>query len=174
MRMRRKSATVAVAVAMIAGMGGTGGAMAADGDDSPEVVVIGDRTFGPEDGLVVESGEVTLARGRSRTATPMSPEVFSRGTSYASTNHPTPITYVGKSRAMANIYSSLRVIRASFKYTRDGNDVISWQNSNASVSSSCTWSAGAVKSHTVYDNLLPGTPITRFRYDFVSISPAVC
>jgi len=174
MRMRRKSATVAVAVAMIVGMGWTGTAMAADRDDSPEAVVIGDRTYGPEDGLVVESGEVALARTRPGTVTPMAAKVFSRGTSYASTNHPTFISYVGKSRAMANIYSSLRVVRASFKYSRGGNDVISWQHSNASVSSSCTWSAGAENSHTVFDSLDPNAPLTKFHYDFVSISPQVC
>lgn len=174
MRMRRTSAIVAVAVAMAAGLVGTDAAMAADPSDSPGVVVIGDRTFGPEDGLVIESGQVALGPTQPGMVSPMAATVFTRGTSYASTDHPTIISYVGKSRAMANIYNSQRVIRASYKYTRGDGDAIGWQHSNAVANANCTWTAGAENSHTVFDNLLPGTPVTTFHHDFVFLNPQAC
>lgn len=169
--MRTKKFAVATAVLAGIGLVTAPGAVA---DDTSDPVVIGDRTFGAEDGLVIESGTVTLSPTRAGTVTPMAVTKYSRGSSYSQTDHPTIISYVGKSRAMANIYGGQRVIRASFKYVRGDSDVISWQHSSASLGSGCSWAAGAEKSRTVYDSLLPNAPVTRFRYDFAYINPQVC
>lgn len=130
-------------------------------------------TFGPEDGLVFQSGIVQLGSGGTA-GQAFDATVFWRGSSYASTDHPSPLAYNARSRAMANIWQERRVIRASFKYVRGGNDVISWQHSNAVVSGVCTWSSGPRETHSVWDSLNPNAPKTEFRYNFALVSRGAC
>lgn len=145
---------------------------------APQQVEIDGRIYGPEDGLVVESGSMVLD-GRDRASETSAAGILNltqvnRGSSYVSTDHPTFASYVGRARAMANIYSGNRVIRAGFVYRRDGNDVISWQYSNATVGSSCNWSGGAERKYTVFDSMNPSAPTTTWHYSFSLVNPNIC
>lgn len=172
--MSRKSSPVIIgAIAMTMVVGNVGAASASTDEVEGPVAVVNGRTFTAADGLVVQSGSVLLNQRSSGAVRSFAPTFFYRGTSYASTEEKLQIAYQGKARAMANVYQGSRVIQAKFKYTRT-NDVISWQSSNAVVGNACNWSAGATKSHTVYDDLNPGAPKTRFRYDFSLISRNIC
>lgn len=172
---------ILVAIGAMALVGTPANADDADPSEVPnaEEVEINGRTYGPEDGLVVEGGSVILDRQDVESESPNSaalraPTTFTRGTSYVSTDHPTPFTYEGKARAMANIYNGLRVIRAEFVYKRGGQPVIAPQHSDAIVDSSCNWSAGPEEGHTVIDSMDPNAPVTTFHYDFTSINPSIC
>ncbi len=169
MRIQRRITAAFVGAAVTVGGGGALGAVAVEPE--PTEIVISGKTFGPEDGLFHESGSVDVSPSTGIGTQAVT--TYWRGTSYASTDHYTDITYYGAARARANIYNGNRVVTAKFKYTRVG-DVISWQTSSASVNSSCAWSAGPEKSRTVYDSLDPDAPTTKFRYDFAFVSRSAC
>lgn len=146
---------------------------------SPQQVEIDGRTYGPEDGLVVESGSMALRRHShalepSAAASLLSVTRRTRGSSYVSTDHPTFISYVGRARAMANIYGGKRVVQAGFVYRRGGENVVSWQYSNATNGGGCSWSAGNERKKTVYDSLNPNAPTTTWHYSFSMINPGIC
>lgn len=91
---------------------------------------------------------------------------FTRGASYSRVTERWQLWYDGESRAFGNSYGAGFVIRASFKWTRDGESLTRWYNSNASGASGCSWSAGPEETHTIRDTYDPFAPETRFRYDF--------
>lgn len=103
----------------------------------------------------------------------MSTTTFPRGTSYVSTEHNTPFTYIGRARAMGNTWNSQRVTRASFVYRRGGQNVIGWQRAYAGISN-CTWPAGPETKKTVWDSFQIGAPKTTFHYEFYYLHPSAC
>lgn len=169
---RNKSRLIIGAIAATMVLGNVGAATAATSETAGPAVVVDGRLFTATDGLTVQSGSVLLNRS-SRAARTFGKTTFTRGSSYASTEEKFQLAYEGKARAMANIYNGQRVIQAKFKYSRT-SDVISWQTSNASSGSSCYWTAGSAKSKTVWDDLNPSAPKTRFHYDFSLINRQVC
>ncbi|MGF1648460.1 MAG: hypothetical protein ACFCVF_16290 [Kineosporiaceae bacterium] len=155
-----------IAGLMIAGLTPTATADAVEESD----IVIDGRTYGPEDGLVVEEGELPLDSAGGATLRNVS---YDWGSSYARSRERLQYWYDGSAYAAGNRYGSERIIRVGFKYTRDGADLISWRYSNAR-SSNCTWSGGSVATATVRDTLDPNAPPTRFRYSTSRINPNVC
>lgn len=144
--------------------------------DSPQPPVsdVDGRTFSSADGLVREESEVSAARAHSGNAAPAAVTRYSRGTSWAATNHYLLVGYTGESLAAGNVYTSTqRVIAASFKYTRDGKDVIGWQTSRAKQSG-CSWTAGDKARKSITDSLGWNDAVTKFRYSFDYIHPAAC
>lgn len=81
---------------------------------------------------------------------------------------------IGSAKAYANVWNGSRVIQASFKYTRGGQDVIGWQRSSATVNSSCTWSPGQTRSRAIADSLNPRAPKTVWRYSWATLPPQAC
>lgn len=176
---RRLVALAVGATLFFAGSPASAEDVRSDEVEDPQEVEIDGRTYGPEDGLVVESGSMVL-EGHDR-ASETSEAValqgltqVNRGSSYVSTDHPNPAWYTGRARAMANIYSGNRVVGAGFVYRRGGNDVIGWQYSSATVGSSCNWSAGPEKKKTAFDDPNPNAPVTTWHYSFSMIDPRVC
>ena len=155
-----------------------GGTTAVAQDEVPPEVVVGDHVFGPEDGLRIGSGSTLLtsrlSRGPSLAGTmAMAMTKYTRGKTWVSTDHPTAVSYQGAAEAWGNVYNGARYIRASFKYTRNGADLIAWQSSTAKQTG-CTWSGGPLVVKTVMDSLDPNAPVTAFRYDFASMPPTAC
>ncbi len=134
----------------------------------PKTTTIDGRTYGPEDGLVIETGEVP-AHSLTRATT-----TFTKGTSYVSNTETLQLKYTGRARAMANIYNDQRVIAAKFRYTRDGVDLTGWVTSNAKAGQPCSWQAGPEVSKSVNDSLNPNAPKTKFNYSFTLIGRGVC
>jgi hypothetical protein len=145
------------------------------------MVMINGRTFGPKDGLTIETGEIALSGGAApaRTAAQLgtSDALFgasttSWGSSYASTSESAQLRYTGKAYAAANIYSSKRIIDVCFQYKRAGKDLTGWVCSSAD-SSSGKWVPGKVASKSIWDTLNPTAPKTTFYYRKTMINPNV-
>lgn len=152
---------------------GAHSAFADEGAPADREFVIGDRVFGPEDGLAVEE-HVIPAGSSPRAARPMGVTKYSKGSSWVSTNHYLQFWYTGRAQAMGNRYSSKgRVIAAGFKYSRGGKDLISWKYSRAKQVG-CQWRKGPVVQATVNDSLGWNDPKTKFHYNFITIHPNIC
>lgn len=183
-RTRPTAARAAAIVLVVAAMTTAGVALAEE--PAGPTARIGTRVFGADDGLTSERGEVVLGPVRNsltpnkRGATPQGwtfskTATFRRGTSYAKTTETVQLKYTGRSRAMANVYTSTkRVIRASFKYSRGGRNLISWRHSNANLSGACSWTAGSEVSKSVWDSLNPFADPTKFHFDFLYLHPDAC
>ena len=114
---KRKLVTAVITVAL-AGVPGVASAATTGGSslpDSPGQVVINGRTFGPEDGLVTETGVITLsggvpsARVTTQSEASTASSILSKtsktswGASYASSTETAQLRYTGKAYAAANI-----------------------------------------------------------------------
>lgn len=166
----------ALVMALAAGMLLTGTAAVAQEDAPPPEVAVGDHVYGPEDGVRIESGSTLLQSAFSQTrylAARSGSTKYTRGKTWVSTEHPNDLSYMGAAEAWGNVYQKSCYIRASFKYTRNGADLIGWQSSTAKQTG-CTWSGGPLVTKTVMDSLDPNAPQTKFRYDFVSMPSTVC
>lgn len=132
------------------------------------------QTYGPEDGLAVETGVIPIgAAPAPGTVTAMSTySSWYWGTSYVSTVQSYELRYFGEAYAAANIYNGKRVIQACFQYRRSGVAVSSWICSNARSTGS-SWSAGPVVNKMVYDSLNPVANPTTFHYKTYSVAPGV-
>lgn len=108
---------------------------APDTGPPPGISDVDGRVFGAADGYASEQGEVDATGTAVGGVSTMAVQRYTKGTSWAATNHYLLVGYTGESQAYGNVYSSTqRVISASFKYTRDGKDVIGWQTSRAKQS----------------------------------------
>lgn len=167
---RRRRMRTAAALACLISLG-TAPALAAPAtEDAPEpgISAVDGRVFSAADGYASEQAEVN-ASGNSRAVTR-----YTKGTSWAATNHYLLVAYTGEAQAYGNVFSSTqRVISASFKYSRNGSNVIGWQTSHA-AQSGCSWSAGTKARKSITDSLGLNDKVTKFHYDFGTVHPSVC
>lgn len=176
----RTLATVVVAASLMSTPAASSAATAGDNGltvNSQDRVVVNGRSYGPEEGLVVEEGEVTLTSKAASTAgkgdvSTYGTSTFKWGSSYTSSTESLQLKYTGKAYAAANVYSSKRIIQVCFRYTRGNKNVTGWICSNASTSGS-RWVPGKVASKSIWDSLNPSAPKTVFHYKKAMIDPRV-
>lgn len=177
-----------------------GAAIAAGGDpgegDADGTVTIDGRTFGPEDGLVIDPGSATVSGPRAtspriatdtaRSSGAVTPQIgtgdltkYSWGTSYASSQESNFLWYYAKARAMANLYSSKRVVAVTVGYSLCRNDGSRYNSprvtSNASSNGSRWYADSTERVLKVSDNATaPSTCKTLFnKHDASLISPNI-
>lgn len=142
-------------------------------------VTVGGRTYGPAEGLEVQSGEIELtgtgngavAASQLEAAT-LAGKTYTWGSSYASTTERVQLRYTGRAFAAANVYGGKRIIQVCFKYRRDGRDVSPRKCSQAS-SATGKWVSGRVASYSIWDTLDPFAAKTTFSYSTSRIDPRV-
>lgn len=142
-------------------------ALASSSDDpTGTTVVIGDREYGPADGVEVESGDFpTLNSG------PYGENLsIFWGLSYVREYEQQQIRHTGTAHAHGDVYQGKRTIRVSFRFYR-GSTEFPWKHADA-VYSGGSWKAATTTS-TVYDSLIPGAGnTTKMRYNRVTVSPS--
>lgn len=170
MKIVKKGLVAAFAAAIL--VCGSATAASAAPAEAGDTVVIDGRTFGAAEGLERGSGSFA-ANGSSGGFVVFAADVTSWGSSYVSNDHPSILHFVGKAYAAGNVHGGKRFIQTSFKYTRGGADIISWQRSNAKING-CSWSAGSVVQKSVGDSLGWNDPKTHFRWDYATVAPQAC
>lgn len=177
MRRIAKYWPVALLLLLTAWTSGAGSAVAAPVAIG-STVSLGGRTFGPEDGVVVETQQVELRPGGEPVVVEwpsgsglITPQA-TWGSSYATSTETAQLYYTGRAKAAANVYSGKRIVSVCFWYSRGGTRLIPNQCSNARTSGS-RWVAGPEVSKGVWDTLDPDAPRTIFNISTMRIGPGV-
>ncbi len=156
-------------------------AIADDDSSTSGTVEVGDRKFGPADGVSVttESFEITPGTGATvgvRYSTSPTPGMITPlatwGTSYANSTEYAYLFYHGVAKAAGNVFSGERIIKVCIQYTRSGVAVADKRCSSASSSGSSWLSGSEVESWASDSPELVGPP-TVFNIETTRINPTI-
>lgn len=147
---------------------------------TPKTVVIDGRTYGPKDGLQVDtyqcgtesgSAEVGIVFSDTPQATGSITPMATWGSSYAiSTEWLNQLGYDGKAKADANIFQGKRIIQVCMWYMRNNQNVSPTVCSTA-ASLGGSWMSGPEKRMSVEDSKGLNDPKTVFHMSTVRITP---
>jgi hypothetical protein len=140
-------------------------------------VTVGDRVFGPEDGVEVTTESFEVEPGGDAVGrwyeTPTDPAARANwGASYAYTNEIAQLLYRGYGYAAANVFESKRIVGVCFWWTRGGSRLSPDTCSNA-WSTGSAWRPGLEVGRDQWDTLDPNAPPTVFNIRTTRISPNV-
>jgi hypothetical protein len=144
-------------------------------------VKVGDREFGPSDGVTTttESFEITPGTGSTVgvnwASTPKKGQVGTLATwgqSYATSTEYVQFFYRGAAKAAANVYYNERIVQVCIQYTRNGVGVADRRCSIASSNGS-SWYAGPEVLSYAADDVGTYAPRTVFNISTTRINPNV-
>ena len=172
MNVRRVLATTGAAL-MMASLGVT----AAHADSTPEnpavTIVVDGQTLGAEEGLTqsVESFEIVPGSGDVGATYPSdgATQRTAWGASYATSQEVAYVSYVGRAKAAANVYSGLRIVRVCFWYTQ-GSRTSQHYCADATFSGG-SWSASPEVTGSFNDSLGLNDPHSVFHIETSRIDP---
>ena len=163
-------------VALLAG-GSVPNASAAPGHrDTDDTAVVSGLTYGPKDGLEVDTQQFVITPGEGPVGVTYGPEgditpMQTWGSSYAISTETLQLWYDGKAKAAGNVYDGKRIIQACFWYSRGGSAVSSKKCSSAYEVGKGLWASGAEVTDRVMDDLNPVAPPTIFNVQTTRITP---
>jgi hypothetical protein len=152
---------------------------------SPTVEIDG-RTYGPLEGLEIETRSVEIKPGSgpivavfggptaadTETGSESVVPLITWGSSYAITVESWQFFYDGRAKAAANIYSSKRIIQVCIWYERAGAVISAKRCSNADGNTG-TWRPGPEVTVSATDSLGLFDPPTEFKWSRVLINPGL-
>lgn len=146
---------------------------------SEDFTAVNGRTFGPDDGVVVDHVQFELSTGSGPAGVVYGsshPDGFGPmatwGSSYAISTEKFQLYYEGKARAAANVFQGKRIIKVCFWYSRGGQVLTSTTCSNA-VAGPTYWASGPEVTDGVWDTLDWNAPKTIFNISTTRIDPDV-
>lgn len=177
-RWQREAFVAAASLALVATIAGAGTAYANDPDsDDPPTLTIDGHTYGPEDGLQIDTESFVVSAGGGDIGVvfedPNDEGTAGRtswGSSYAYSTEILQLGYQGYAKAGANVYSGLRIVEVCFWYTRGGVRLTPTTCSDAYFNGG--WNAGAEVQRGVDDTLDPWAPQTVFNISTARIDPS--
>lgn len=175
--------SMAIAAVVAAGMTfvATPAFASASSTSNGETVVVGGRTFGPEDGVETTTESYTITPGSGETVgsqypTDPVPGKFQTkatwGASYATSDEYVQYFYRGKAKAAANVYSGKRIIKVCIQYTRNGKGVADKRCSSA-TSNGSSWTAGPETTSNATDATYVSGPRTIFNISTTRVDPGI-
>jgi hypothetical protein len=152
--------------------------------NQPTTVVINGRTFGPKDGLKIETFQFELQDGSGPvgvvfgdtpnepgTVTPLDATYW--GTSYAISTEDLFLFYTGRAKAAANVYNGKRFVQVCIWYYREGDGIVGAKVCSNATDTGYQWLPGTEVVTTATDTPIPWAPHTIFNISVVQIDPQI-